>query len=89
MEQLRVSGMGLALAPATEVAAASDEESRQHDGKDGREPRAEACPMNVDKTESVVGLVQGDVVGLIRDRGLDEEGSLVFHGYGGRWSRGG
>ena len=29
VEQLRVSGTGLALAPATEVAAASDEESRQ------------------------------------------------------------
>ena len=47
VEQLRVSGTGLALAPATEVAAASDEESRQHDGKDRREPRAEARPMYV------------------------------------------
>ena len=89
VEQLRVSGTGLALAPATEVAAASDEESRQHDGKDRREPRAEACPMYVDKTESVVGLIQCDVVGFMRGGVIDGEGGLVFHGDGGGWSRGG
>ena len=89
VEQLSVSGTGLALAPATEVAAASDEESCQYDGKDRREPRAEACPMYVDKTESVVGLIQCDVVGFMRGGVIDGEGGLVFHGDGGGWSRGG
>ena len=65
MEQLCVSGTGLTLAPATEVAAASDEESCQHDGKDGRESRAEGCPVYIDEAESVVGLVECDVVGFI------------------------
>ena len=88
MEQLRVSGTVLALAPATEVAAASDEESHQHDGKDGGKPRAEACPMNIDEAESVIGLIQGDVVGFMGDGVLDGEGSLVFHGDGGGRSSG-
>ena len=89
MEQLSVSDTGLTLAPATEVAAASDEESCQHDGKDGREPRAERCPMYVNEAESIIGLVVCDVVGFIRGEVVDGKGGLVFHVDGRGWSRGG
>ena len=65
VEQLCVSDTGLTLAPATDLAASSDEESCQHDGKDGREPRAERCPMYVNEAESIVGLVECDVVCLL------------------------
>ena len=36
VEQLRMSGTGLTLTPAAEVAAPSDKDSRQDDGEDGR-----------------------------------------------------
>ena len=65
MKQLGVAGTGLTLAPATEIAAACDEESRQHDGKDGRQPCAEGRPMNIDEAEPVIGLVQLDVMRLV------------------------
>ena len=79
MKQLGVAGTGLTPAPATEIAAARDEEPCQDDGKDGRQPGAEGRPMDIDETEPVVGLVQLDVMRLIGGGVVDGEGGIVFH----------
>ena len=87
MKQLGVAGTGLTLAPATEIAAARDEEPCQDDGKDGRQPGAEGRPMDIDETEPVVGLVQLDVMRLIGGGVVDGERGVVFHVDGRGWGR--
>ena len=77
----------MTLAPATEIAAARDEEPCQDDGKDGRQPGAEGRPMDIDETEPVVGLVQLDVVRLIGGGVVNGEGRVVFHVDGRGWGR--
>ena len=73
VKQLGVACTGLTLAPATEVAATRDEEPCQDNGEDGRQPGAEGRPVDIDKTEPVVGLVQLDVVRLIGGGVVDGE----------------
>ena len=49
MHELRVPRSGLTLTPPFKVAAAGDSESDQNHRKDGRESRAETCPVQVNE----------------------------------------
>ena len=57
-EQLGVLCVRLSLAADPDVTAPRDERQGDDDGEDGGEAGAEAGPMEVDKRETVVGLVQ-------------------------------
>ena len=87
-DRLRVTGTCLSLAPATEVAAGGDGQSDQHHDEDGREASGKAGPMEVDEADPVVRLVEGYVLRLVSDLGLDGDGGVVL-GVNGWGSTGG
>ena len=64
-KELRMSFAGLSLAPPPEVATSGDHGQCQEYGKHGREPSRERGPVYIDETEPIVGLIEGNVVGLV------------------------
>ena len=66
-EQLCVSGVRLARNAPPDVAAPGDEAQGDEDEEDGGEASAEAGPVEVDKGEPIVGLIQVDVRRLMVD----------------------
>ena len=88
MEKLGVAVARLALPTAAEVAAAGNKEPCQDDGEDRGEAGTEARPVYINKQESIIGLVQRDVAGLIHDTVLDGEIGVILHVDGRSSSRG-
>ena len=66
-EELCMAVTRLPLSPAAKVAASGDKSQGHEDSKDGRESSREACPVYVDEAKAVVGMIQGDIVGLVMD----------------------
>ena len=73
-----MAGTCLSLTSATEVAAGSDGQSDQHHDEDGGEASGKTGPMEVDEADPVVRLVEGHVIGLVSDLGLDGDGGVVL-----------
>ena len=86
-KELRMSFAGLSLAPSPEVATSGDHGQGQEYGKHGGEPSRERCPVYVDETKPIVGLIKGNIVGLVVDVVVDAEVGLILEDDGG--SRGG
>ena len=77
MEQLGVASTGLALTASSKIAASRDEQSSEDDDKDGGEASRERCPVYVNEAETVIGLVEADIRGLVGLVRLNMERGLV------------
>ena len=72
-EDLCVTGARFALVAAPEVAPPGNNNHGQEDCKYGREASGERCPVYVDKRETMVALVKGNVVQLVGNVVCDTE----------------
>ena len=84
-----MAGSCLSLASAMEVATRSDGQSDQHHDEDGGEASGKTGPMEVDEADPVVRLVEGHVLRLVGDLGLDGDGGIVLGVDGWRSTGGG
>ena len=74
----------LPLSLAAEVAASGDQSQGHKHCENGRETREEAGPMDVDEAETIVRLVQGDLMRFVVDLTGDTEiGGIVEHNWRG------
>ena len=61
-EHFRMTGPGLPLSPAPEIAAPGDEEDDDNHGQDRRDSGRDARPVHVNEANSVISLIDGGLL---------------------------